>query len=215
MGACIREQRGDQSRKLLELLYKETIHLWKIDKTKEFGTERVNGEEVTRKITVSLTRFVCTDFLAPNSLCVWWYECVPFSCYKRAPFTGEFISCFQEEKAGQSTFFYTCCFSSAFNSKWSVCGNMLWTPVCSSKWIMHLNVRTETTTSKRKCRRKSLWLWISLDFFFQCKKQELQKKNNHKLIFIIIKHLKDTIKNMKKPQIERKYLQNIHLITGL
>lgn len=40
------------------------------DKTKGFGLGRVNGEEVTRKIRVSLIMFVYTAFLALDSLSV-------------------------------------------------------------------------------------------------------------------------------------------------
>ena len=43
-------QRSDQSRKLLCLLDKESIHLQRIDKAKGFGLEVVNGGEITRKL---------------------------------------------------------------------------------------------------------------------------------------------------------------------
>lgn len=45
----MKTQRRDQSSKLLCLLDKESIHLQRIDKTKGFGLEIVNGGEVTRK----------------------------------------------------------------------------------------------------------------------------------------------------------------------
>ena len=59
--------RNEQSRKLVYLLNKETIRLWRIDRTEGIGLGIVSGEEVTRKIRLSLTRFLYTDFLAQNS----------------------------------------------------------------------------------------------------------------------------------------------------
>lgn len=59
-------QRSDQSRKFFQLLDKEILHLWRIDTTKEFRLGVVNGEEVTRKIRVSLIRLVYTDFSDPK-----------------------------------------------------------------------------------------------------------------------------------------------------
>ena len=64
----MKTQRSDQSRKLFYLLDKETINLTRIDNTKGLGLAVVNGEEVARKITVGLTRFVYVDFSAPTSL---------------------------------------------------------------------------------------------------------------------------------------------------
>lgn len=39
-----------------------------MDKTKKFGPRIANGEEVTRRMRVSIAKFVFTDLLAPNSL---------------------------------------------------------------------------------------------------------------------------------------------------
>lgn len=50
--------------------------MWRIDRKKQkenknknkmFALRIVNDEEVTRKVKISLRRFVCTDFLAPNT----------------------------------------------------------------------------------------------------------------------------------------------------
>lgn len=57
--------RSDESRKILFLLEKETIHLWTMDKTEGFGLRVVNGNEVARKIKVIFNK-VCTDFSDPN-----------------------------------------------------------------------------------------------------------------------------------------------------
>ena len=59
--------RSEQSRKLFSPLDKETINAFKFGKTERFGLGVVHGEEVTEKVRISLTRFVCTDFSAPNS----------------------------------------------------------------------------------------------------------------------------------------------------
>ena len=56
--------RNDQMRKLLYFLDKETINLWRIDKTKNFGLGVINGEKVTRKLRVSLTRDFFSFFLS-------------------------------------------------------------------------------------------------------------------------------------------------------
>lgn len=50
--------RSDQSKTLLYLLDQEAINMWRIDKTKKFDLEVVNGEEITRKIKVNITKFV-------------------------------------------------------------------------------------------------------------------------------------------------------------
>lgn len=58
---------SDQSRKLLYLLGKETISLWRTDKTENFGLGVVSGEEI-KEDKGYFNKFVCTDFLATNSL---------------------------------------------------------------------------------------------------------------------------------------------------
>ena len=95
----VKTWRSDQSRKLLYHLDKETINLWGIDKTKEFGLGVVNGEEVTRKIKVSLTRCVRTDFSAPQFPVSG--KVFPSPGTGRAPFTGEFYDLFQGRRVGE------------------------------------------------------------------------------------------------------------------
>lgn len=83
---------------------------------KGLWAEVVNGEEITRKIRVSLTKFVCTHFSAPNSVSGDKDAFYPVSTGGYLSH-GSFTSCFQEEKGGSECPFCTCYFLSAFNEK--------------------------------------------------------------------------------------------------
>lgn len=91
----MKTHRSDQKRKLLYLLDKEP------KETKGFGPGGVNCGEMTRKISISVTRLVCTDFWA-------WF---PISGDKtvflppgrgRAPFPWQFYLLSGRIKEGQS-----------------------------------------------------------------------------------------------------------------
>lgn len=65
----------------------------------------VNGEEVARNIRVSLTKFVCTDFLAPNSLSLVIRISSLLLVQERELSLGSFMTCFRgkdEAGGGQS-----------------------------------------------------------------------------------------------------------------
>lgn len=42
-----------------------------------FGLEEVNGEDVTKKIRIGLTKFVCMDLLSQIPR-LWWKECLSY-----------------------------------------------------------------------------------------------------------------------------------------
>ena len=114
---------------------KETINLWRTDKTKGFRLWVVNGEEVTREIQVSLTRFVIIAFMALNTLhlMIRMSSILVQGGYLSH---GRLISCFQEDKGGSEYPSCTGCFLNTFNSKQSICrsinsmfwGDISWTP---------------------------------------------------------------------------------------
>lgn len=70
MGAIRREWRPKDMTRAgsFYTLVKEKNNLLRIDKTKGFKVGIVKGENINRKVRVSLTRFVCANFLAPSSL---------------------------------------------------------------------------------------------------------------------------------------------------
>lgn len=64
-----------------------------------FGPEVLNGEEVTGKIRASLTRFVYTDFSAPNSPSL-GIRISPFLLIQGGNLHMSFMICFKEEGQG-------------------------------------------------------------------------------------------------------------------
>ena len=113
----MRSWRSDQSRKFLYLLDKETMHLWRTAKTEGFGRGVVNGDELTRKIRVSLSGFVCTDFLAPKSpslaiRLLGQGRCLP---------PGVLGSVSRKKSAGGQMPFLLCCFLNFLKLRVSIC----------------------------------------------------------------------------------------------
>lgn len=78
------------------------IHLQVYDRPKGFGQGVVNCGAETKKIRISLTRFVCIDS-QPNSLSLVIRMSTFFLGQSWHLSHGSFISGFQEEKEGQST----------------------------------------------------------------------------------------------------------------
>ena len=98
-------QQIEGSKKCLEQevikpLDKVTRNLWKIGKTQGFGLSVVN-DEVTRKIRVRLTRFVWTDFVAPDFLFLVIRVSSPLLAWEGTFRMGDLSSAFRAKK-GQS-----------------------------------------------------------------------------------------------------------------
>ena len=123
--------------------FRQTINLYRIDKTKGFGLGVVKGDEVTRKVRVSLTRFVLYRFLSPQIPISGDVNVFSPPGTARAPLTWEFNDLFQGRRASlgggvggrhQCDLPASVLFSNSLSLKYSICqpvmfwGSTSWTP---------------------------------------------------------------------------------------